>query len=125
MYLIDLYAVYDINRTSGYCCAIGEKGMKPNTGTYYWEIKVDAMASSSDWQMGIGVATSSLNLEGHLGASMPGWAYCNQGCRAHSSSSSTDRFGETYTRDDVIGKLFLSFDHLFPYNMIAMRRDIN
>lgn len=92
--------------TNGYCCAIGDQGMKPKTGTYYWEIKVDAMASTSDFQMGIGVATASLNLESHLGGGMPGWAYCNQSSRVHSSSSSTDRFGETYTRDDIIGVLF-------------------
>lgn len=110
----------------GYCCSLGNQPMRPNTGKYFWEIKVDAM-TLGDWQCAFGVATQQLVMDAYLSSSAMGWAYFNQGCRCHASGSSADKYGEVFGTDTVIGMLLdtdegtLGFFHNSKYLGVAFK----
>jgi len=87
--------------SGSYCVAIADKGIEPNSGQYYWEIRCDSVSSS--WYTGIGVCTQSVNVNDYMTTSSYGWAYMNHGVRAHASGSDSDKYGGSYTTNDVIG----------------------
>lgn len=92
-------------RSSGYCCAIGSKTIRPNSGSYYWEVKVTS-CRTGDWQAGVGVAAPNVDLNSQFASGPTGWGFFSGGYRAHRASNSTNRFGNRWSAGDVIGLLF-------------------
>lgn len=91
--------------TSGYCCVIADTAMPPNSGKYFWAVKVLAL-STSDWHCGVGVATQALNMNNYLSSTVAGWAYFNQGCRCHNSGSNSDKYGTRFEVNQTVSCLF-------------------
>jgi len=99
---------------SGYCCAVGDRAMEPNTGKYFWAVRINTM-SFSDWQCGLGVASKDLNFNNYLSSSTAGWSYFNQGCRCHNSGSNSNKFGGRYLANHTIGVLYNSDSGTLTY----------
>jgi hypothetical protein len=90
--------------SSSYCAAIADTGIEPNSGTYYWEWKVNSCNTGS-WNMSVGVATQSLNINSYLSESSYGWCYANHSRKAHASSSG-ETYGKNFQTGDTLGVFF-------------------
>jgi len=95
-----------VSTGGSYCCALANQVIVQSSGQHYWEIRIDNIGSRTDWQIGFGVGTEALPLDQYLSHSASGWAYFNQGIRAHQSGAANDHFGQAFSTGDVIGVLF-------------------
>lgn len=85
--------------------AIGDIAIMPKTGTKYWEIRIDTISDpTAGAQVGIGVATAMLPLEGQLSSFSKGWSYYNNQTRTHNNTTFY-AYGRQFRVGDVIGVL--------------------